>query len=65
MYLLTKDTHTFGHKIYYIVGEMSDKYLASETDKGYYADIENWIHIPHEDVEMVDSNKSLLENKLN
>ncbi len=26
---------------------------------------ESYIHISHEDVEVVDSNKSLLENKLN
>lgn len=64
MYLLTKATALFGRKIYYVVGECENKYLVSPNLQGYYACTESWFYLNEDDVEMVDTNLSLLENKL-
>ena len=64
-YLLTKKQHMFGQLIYVMVGENSkdETYLCS-LNEAPYVDPENWTHIKHEDVQMIDTNRKLLESKL-
>ena len=64
-YLLTKKQYTFGQLIYVIVGENSkDEVYLCSLNEAPYADPENWIHIKHQDVQMIDTNRKLLESKL-
>lgn len=64
-YLLTKESFIFGQLIYVVVGESNrDEVYLCSLNEAQYADPENWVHIKHEDVQIVDTNRSVLESKL-
>ena len=65
-YLLTKKSHTFGQLIYVVVGENSqdETYLCS-LNEAHYSDCDNWVNIKHDDVQIVDTNRSVLETNIN
>jgi hypothetical protein len=63
-YLLLKDGNYMANTVLYIVGRMQDGYLVSRLDEGYYSQPDLMFRVKDDDVEIVDTNRTIVEAKL-